>query len=248
MNYYNYFTEVEEYFVRRRGKSLMVSPLDWSLITLWRDSGVPLHVVLRGIDKAMDKFFSTKRRESEKPGTLFYCHDAVMAEYALHLEAHVGEAGSAVDESTPPTTPASSQESVSRDGPGKDQILRFLGARISEIEAAPAKHSIGESAVEALGRARARLQELTGSVSSASQIDSEALERDLRILDEQLVSELRHETGQERLNEWEQEAKRELKIYRKRLAKESYEKIRDNFVRAKIRRLFGLGELSLFNL
>jgi hypothetical protein len=56
MNYYNYFTEIEEHFVRRRGKHLMVSPMDWSLIAVWRDSGVPLHVALRGIDLAMDTF------------------------------------------------------------------------------------------------------------------------------------------------------------------------------------------------
>ena len=58
MNYYNYFTEIEEHFVRRRGKHLLISPMDWGLIATWRDAGVPLHVALRGIDIAMDGFFA----------------------------------------------------------------------------------------------------------------------------------------------------------------------------------------------
>ena len=90
MNYYNYFTEIEEHFVRRRGKHLYVSPLDWSLIATWRDSGVPLHVALRGIDIAMDGFFARSQRIKTKVNTLLFCHDAVMTEYARHLESHHG--------------------------------------------------------------------------------------------------------------------------------------------------------------
>jgi len=54
MNYYNYFTEIEEHFVRKRGKHLLLSPLDWNLIAAWRDAGVPLSVAIRGIDIAVE--------------------------------------------------------------------------------------------------------------------------------------------------------------------------------------------------
>jgi len=90
MNYYNYFTEIEEHFVRRRGKHLLISPMDWGLIATWRDAGVPLHVALRGIDIAMDNFFSAGRGHS-RVNSLCYCHDSVMSEYASHLESRVGE-------------------------------------------------------------------------------------------------------------------------------------------------------------
>ena len=30
--YFNYFTEIEEHFQRRRGTLLMLSPLDWALM------------------------------------------------------------------------------------------------------------------------------------------------------------------------------------------------------------------------
>ena len=43
VNYFNYFTEVEEHFQRARGTSLfLLSPLDWALIESWKNAGVPL--------------------------------------------------------------------------------------------------------------------------------------------------------------------------------------------------------------
>ncbi len=55
MNYFNYFTEIETRFQQRRGSMLMLSTLDWALIETWREAGVPLEAVLRGIDAAFDK-------------------------------------------------------------------------------------------------------------------------------------------------------------------------------------------------
>ena len=245
MNYYNYFTEIEEHFVRRRGKPLLVSPLDWSLIATWRDAGVPLHVALRAIDLAMDKFFSGARRDSEKPNTLFYCHDAVMAEYSQYLEAHLGETNPA--QSGIPAADAN-QEPNRQGGPDKNAVVAFLDARISEIKVVQTKHSLGGSAAEGLGRICLRLEELARSVASGGDVEFETLERDLSILDELMVKELRSEVPADELAEWEHEAKRDLKVYKKRLPAETYEKIRGNFVRGKLHRRFNVGELSLFHL
>jgi hypothetical protein len=61
-NYFNYFTEIEERFQLRRGSLLMLSTLDWALIETWREAGLPLEVVLRGIDDAFDKHEAQKLR------------------------------------------------------------------------------------------------------------------------------------------------------------------------------------------
>jgi len=53
-NYFNYFTEIEEHFQRRRGGLLILSTLDWRLIETWKDDGIPLKAVLRGIDSAFE--------------------------------------------------------------------------------------------------------------------------------------------------------------------------------------------------
>ena len=47
-NYFNYFTEIEEHFQRRRGGILLLSTLDWALIETWKDAGIPLEAVCAG--------------------------------------------------------------------------------------------------------------------------------------------------------------------------------------------------------
>lgn len=77
-NYFNYFTEIEEHFQRARGTSLfLLSPLDWALIESWKNSGVPLEAVIRGIDESFEKWRSRKVK-SRKVNSLAYCAQAVM--------------------------------------------------------------------------------------------------------------------------------------------------------------------------
>jgi ElaB/YqjD/DUF883 family membrane-anchored ribosome-binding protein len=243
MNYYNYFTEIEEYFVRRRGKHLLLSPMDWRLIATWRDAGIPLNVALRGIDIAMDGFFARQHRGNSKISSLCYCHDAVMTEYADYLEAHVGESP-AEDQA-----PAAESKTVAarNDGPGAEEISGFITERIGEIKLLSAKQ-YSENVPEGLQRVISRLEEVLQNHGTYGPGDMEKLERDLAIIDDLLVTELRALVPEEVMSEWEKEAKKELKVYKKRLPKETYEKIHGNFVRDKIHRRFTLGELSLFRL
>jgi len=60
-NYFNYFTEIEEQFQRRRGGILLLSTLDWALIETWKGAGVPLEAVLRGIDGAFERYRNVPR-------------------------------------------------------------------------------------------------------------------------------------------------------------------------------------------
>jgi hypothetical protein len=237
MNYYNYFTEIEEHFVKRRGKHLLISPMDWALIAAWRDAGVPLQVALRGIDIAMDGFLARKGSGSAKVNSLCYCHDSVMTEYGNHLESRVGESSATAH-----------QDAQDNEEPAKTEVLAFLSARMSEIKALPAKHSFSGATLEALNRISGRLEEILESVKTGNRFDSEALERDLQIVDNLLISELRSCISPEQMAEWENEAKTELKIYRKHLPRETYDKIRVNYLCKKVRQRFEIGELSLFQL
>ncbi|HEY2001065.1 MAG TPA: hypothetical protein VGG80_02045, partial [Acidobacteriaceae bacterium] len=92
-NYINYFTEIEEHFQRRRGSILLLSTLDWALIDTWREAGVPLAAVLRGIDAAFDKYEArqTKARMRKVNG-LAWCAQAVMEAVETMQEAAVGGA------------------------------------------------------------------------------------------------------------------------------------------------------------
>ena len=77
MNYFNYFTEIENFYQTKRDTFTLVSSLDWVLIENWKEQGIPLEVVLKGIDRA---FSSAKRRIN----SLAYCVRAI--DEVLHEE------------------------------------------------------------------------------------------------------------------------------------------------------------------
>ena len=80
LNYFNYFTETEEHFQRARGTSLfLLSPLDWALLESWKNSGVPLEAVLRGIDAAFEKWRARKVK-TQMVNSLAFCAQAVLTE------------------------------------------------------------------------------------------------------------------------------------------------------------------------
>src|SRR5437588_890251 len=88
-NYFNYFTEIEEHFQRRRGGILLLSTLDWALIETWKSAGVPLEAVLRGVDDSFDKY-DQRPSKSKKVNSLAYCSQAVLAAAEDMKEASVG--------------------------------------------------------------------------------------------------------------------------------------------------------------
>src|ERR1700712_5156017 len=119
-NYFNYFTEIEQRFQQRRGSLLMLSTLDWALIETWRDAGIPLEAVLRGIDDAFDKYDARSLRAGarlRKVNGLAWCAQSVM-------EAAIG----AADQPGPSTT--------SEPGFENARVRHFLEANANAVAAA----------------------------------------------------------------------------------------------------------------
>ncbi len=80
LNYFNYFTEMEEHFQRARGTGLfLLSPLDWALLESWKNAEVPLEAVLRGIDAAFEKWRG-RRVKTQMVNSLAFCAQAVLTE------------------------------------------------------------------------------------------------------------------------------------------------------------------------
>jgi hypothetical protein len=105
LNYYNYFTEIEEHFQRARGTSLfLLSPLDWALVESWKNAEVPLEAVLRGIDGAFQKWRS-RRVKTQMVNSLAFCAQAVLTEAQIL-------AGAAPARRQPSTAPPFSTEEL----------------------------------------------------------------------------------------------------------------------------------------
>src|SRR2546428_9562870 len=67
LDYFNYFTEIERFFQTKRRSFTLVSCLDWVLMENWLEQGIPLDVVLKGIERA----FSNPNRKRDI-GSLAY--------------------------------------------------------------------------------------------------------------------------------------------------------------------------------
>src|ERR1700692_4889698 len=126
-NYFNYFTEVEEHFQKARGTSLfLMSPLDWALVETWKNAGVPLEAVLRGIDVAFEKWRAGKSR-IQMVNSVAYCAQAVLAEAQVM-------AGGARPSRKPPAAPFSLAE-----------LQAYLRANVREIRQLPGFEEIAAS-------------------------------------------------------------------------------------------------------
>src|SRR5262245_36277404 len=89
-NYFNYFTEIEERWQQCRGTITLLSPLDWALIESFHESGIPLEVVLRGMESAFAR--QAKRASKvQKVNSLSYCSQAILSEFERFQESSVGK-------------------------------------------------------------------------------------------------------------------------------------------------------------
>jgi len=248
LNYFNYFTEIEDAFVRRRGKHLLVSSIDWSLIETWKEMGVPLHVALRGIEKAFDSWESKPRKRSIK--SLMYCQEEVDAQFAEWREARVGaadpETTQTKDQSeTNDRLPFSRTAIVAHLQRGKQDLLTASAAYEAQLAS---KQVNGDVFSEALSRAIALLHEVEQDFVAASLIDAQKLEQSLSGLERMLSDAARVVMDSEELDRLLKEVKEQLSPYRKQMEKPVYQQTFDNLLLKKLREHFGVPRLSLFYL
>lgn len=260
LNYFNYFTEIEEAFIRRRGKHLLVSPLDWSLMESWKSMGIPLHVVLRGIEKSFDSYESRPRNRSVK--TLFYCQEEVEAQFAEWLESQTGahaaaDAADAADvvKDAPAEGGAAGATAAADDARGLPFPRAVIAAHLADCRAELARslekrraRGAEDAVCEALERAGARLGELADDFERAARPDAELLESSLADLEGLVERALRASLPADALVEARAAAVEQLRPYRKRMERATYEQTLDNLLAKSLREAAGVPRLSLFYL
>ena len=242
MNYFNYYTEIEDTFVRRRGRHLLLSPMDWALIESWKQMGVPLHVALRGIEKAFDSYEARPRKRSVK--TLLYCQEEVEAQFEEWRESQLGAAAEAAENGG---AVGGADGRMSNLPFPREAILAHLAecrARLARACGGDAGGEVGEACARALGR----LAELEQDFARAARPDAEHLESALTGLEQMLDRALRASLPPEELARARDRAEQELKPYRRRMERAAYEQTLDNLLAKILREGRGLPRLSLFYL
>ena len=228
-NYFNYFTEIEERFQKRRGSLLLLSTLDWALIESWREAGIPLDAALRGIDAAFDKYEARQKKgRMRRINGLAWCAQAVMEAAEELREAAAGTAKPATE----------SGESG------------FEHARVAaHLELAAAALDAAAVATEACSATAIRLRELASEVrgeEDAAAHDLEALERTLTVLEEKLFAALTAAAPEELLVALKEHAARELAPYRSRMGAVQLRQVERQFVQKQLLVHYSLPRLSLF--
>ena len=233
MNYFEYFSEIEERFSRRRGSILLLSTLDWALIETWREAGVPLEAVLRGIDDAFDKYDAKAARSKSrmrKVNGLAWCAQAVMQAAEEMVEAATGTAPVKVGE-----TPSSGFEA--------ERVARFLEENAKAVEASAMEQAAAETVrVETLRR----LRELAAVMRGDTPMPLDELDRTLTVLEEKLFAALFSASSEDEIVALREQADRELAAYRARMSAVQIKQVQAQFLQKRLLEGKRLPRLSLF--
>jgi hypothetical protein len=231
-NYFNYFTEIEEHYLRRRGTLLLLSTLDWALIETWKTAGVPLEAVLRGIDDAFDKY-DQRPSKSKKINSLAYCSQAVLSAAEDMKEAAVGV--------------ASSDKSSSEPGFEISQIADYMRSNAQKLEKANLPEKEGISTGSLAREQAASLREIADEIEKSANLPRlEDLERRLTVLEEKLFSLLMAAIRDEQLVNVRAEADRDIAPYRSKMSATQVEQLHKQYVHKRLLERCGIPRLSLF--
>jgi hypothetical protein len=234
-NYFNYFTEIEEYFWKKRGSHLLVSPLDWAILETWKKAGVPLEAVFKGIDRAFESYARSRRGAGRPMKSLAYCTDAVLeaAEETRNAAAGKAQTGKA----RAPTQPFPREELKGY----FSRNLEVLGTAIGVQDANPALVRVLEESVSGL-------HICSVLVESPGLIDLEDLERRLTVLDDRIHAGLLLHAGDETMLRLRREMDCALAAYRRKMKAEQLALVEKQYLQKRLLEEFRLPRLSLFYL
>jgi len=219
VNYYNYFTEIEDTFVRRRGKHLFLSPLDWALIDGWKERGIPLHIVIRAIESVFD-VFDRQPAGTRTIKSLFYCREEIESQYLEWLNSRVGATESEETTQFP-----------------RDQIERHIDDAINKL-----RNVDQDALAEDLSRAVARLEELRANLTC----DTESIDGTLGDIEQVLDRALLTNLDKPSLKKVEKEIASELRPYKAEMEPETYRNTSELMVLKRLREDAGIPRLGLF--
>ena len=235
-NYFNYFTEIEEYFWKKRGAHLLVSPLDWAIMETWQKAGIPLEAALVGIDRAFESYQRSRRGGLGKPlKSLAYCTDAVLEAAEERKETAAGSG---------PKTPTAPKETFSR-----QEVRTYFERNIAKVRSAAEKFTAPNAELSA------RLSEIAKSLESCVTLletpgtpDLEDLERRLTILDDKQQALLASHANDERMLQIRREMDGQLAAYRGKMKAEQLALVEKQYIQKRLLEEFGLPRLSLYYL
>lgn len=237
-NYFNYFTEIEERFQQRRGSLLMLSTLDWALIETWREAGVPLEGVLRGIDVAFDKYDARAAKmkgRARRVNGLAWCAQSVIEAVEAMQDAAVGASSA---------NAGGGGQEARESGFEAERVERYLEGNAMAYEGSGAGLRAPADGVAA--EIVERLRGLAADLRRATGMSLEELDRTLTVLEEKMFAAVLTSTGEAELVDLKGAAARELAPYRGKMGAVQIRQVERQFLQKRLMEARGLPRLSLF--
>ncbi|GAC1663743.1 MAG: hypothetical protein NVS9B4_18780 [Candidatus Acidiferrum sp.] len=232
-NYFNYFTEIEEYFWKKRGAHLLVSPLDWAIMETWQRAGVPLEAALKGIDRALESYQRSRRGAGKVLKSLAYCTDAVLEAAVEQKEAAAGSA-------------ASAGETVAREAFPREQLRKYLAANIARVQQAADKIKDDPELALRWKQIAQSLEAVLALLDSPGAVDLEDLERRLTVLDDKVGASLTNHASEELMLKIRREVDAQLAAYRRKMKAEQLALVEKQYIHKRLLEEYGLPRLSLY--
>jgi hypothetical protein len=228
-NYFNYFTEIEEQYQKRRGAGLILSTLDWALIETWKNAGIPLEAVLRGVDETFDKY-DRRPVKPKKINSLAYCAQEVLSAAEDMKEAGVG---------------ATREGSKTAAGLSAEEIAGFFKHNAEKLRQVASPVQVMQVAADCAATLENLAADLTGAAAPGRLED---MERRMTVLEEKLLAALTITAPEEQLVRCRAEADREIAPYRSKMPAAQIEQLLKQFVSKRLLEQAKMPRLSLFYL
>jgi hypothetical protein len=232
-NYFNYFTEIEDRYLQRRGGGLLLSTLDWALIETWKDAGIPLEAALRGIDAAFDRY-DARPAKTKKVNSLAYCSQEVLAAAEDMKEAAVGvgaEPGA---------------EKPSDKGFEPESVAAFLLKNAESLESAQLPQHVGAQSRSIVLDSATSLRQLADDAKNKPTFRLEDLERRLTVMEEKMFAALMTSTPDDEIVAIRAEADRDLSPYRSKMSGVQIDQLQKQYLHKRLLQKYHLPRLSLF--
>jgi hypothetical protein len=230
-NYFNYFTEIEEHFQKRFGGALLLSTVDWALIEVWKDAGIPLEAALRGIDVTFENY-GRRPSKARKVNSLGFCAQEVLAAAEQMKEAAVGT-----------ERPQRENNAVFQ----PKEIAAFLRRSADQLGAAKLPERAGLSTSQLAKETANVLRNVALEIEAGNALPRlEDLERKLAVAEEKVFTMLFGATPDGDIVTMRAEADHELAPYRSKMPTAQVEQLQKQYVRKRLLEKYGLPRLSLF--
>jgi hypothetical protein len=232
-NYFNYFTEIEEYFWKKRGAHLLVSPLDWAIMETWQKAGVPLEAALKGIDRAFESYGRSRRGAGKPLKSLAYCTDAVLQAAEEQQEAAAGGQATGHVKKKEPFT--------------REELRNYLNKNVDLLWKAAERCEAGNAELGALLRQAAESVKSSETLLEApGKLDVEDLERRMTVLDEKIHAALLTHASEGLMLKIQREVEAQLAAYRRKMKADQLAAVEKQYSQKRLLEEYGVPRMSLF--